>query len=201
MSPKPEIECGCVNGLCAEKRDVPELEWPPCGIQTDVRNFIFNWKPAGNSIHAFLIGRYGIGSSSEKEWPETMPGEFNPSEPLGDGEYYWKVKAEDGNWSPECGLTISRDKIICGDVKNEMEECWRQNSETIKDGEMAYCGDLLGYENACSEAELLELLEGNNRFAPSSYNQCNRLAVFYNRSENYKPVDDFYNRVIAECYG
>ncbi|MFH1234568.1 MAG: hypothetical protein V1493_03060 [Candidatus Diapherotrites archaeon] len=202
MMPKPETGCACKNNACAEEKAAAKPEFPPCGLETTANQFSFSWAPASPEKHIIRISRRGTPDFIAIETEETMSGQFKPGETLGDGEYYWQVSPDDQNlWSEECGLTMARNEITCEDLVEEMGKCWIDNSETIADGYSEYCGDLLGYENNCTEKALQDLAGTDGRFTLDFYSQCNRLAIYYNRSENLSPAAKYYNKIVAECYG
>jgi hypothetical protein len=201
LMPKPETVCACKNNTCTEETVTAQPKFPPCGLETTANQFSFSWSPADNAKQAIRITRLGEFGRIELEALETTRGSFELKEPLGDGEYYWRVGEKDSNaWSQECNLTIARQEITCEAMVAEMEKCWVKNSETIMDGDTEYCGDILGYENNCTEGMLQDLARADGRFALGHYRQCNRLSISYNRSENFSPVENYYNKILAECY-
>ncbi|MCX6801610.1 MAG: hypothetical protein NT067_00705 [Candidatus Diapherotrites archaeon] len=202
MMPKPETGCSCKNNTCTEEKKAAQPESPACGLETTEGQVSFSWTPASPEKHIIRVSRRGTPDFIAIEAEETMSGQFRPGEPLGDGEYYWQVSPDDQNlWSKECSLTIARNEITCEDIRAEMEKCWIENSGTIADGYSEYCGDLLGYENNCTEKALQDLAGTDGRFTLDFYRQCNRLAIYYNRSENLSPAAKYYNKIVAECYG
>jgi len=200
LSPKPVNKCLCIADKCTEIPSAPITVWPICGTQTSIRNFLFNWTPSTTKEHKIKLERSSIPGIIEFEETQTEIGEFNHSKSLGDGIYNWSVVSDRNEWSKQCALTIRRESVECSEILEELQECWNFKSGETVTQTTTFCGEILTLENNCSESELSTLLAGNERFALQRYEKCNRMYYYYNKSQNLEPIQEYYNKVVIECY-